>query len=305
MKNRSLVSIDDFSTDEILRILNLAEEFEKHPTSNLLEGKVIATLFFEPSTRTRLSFESAISRLGGKILGFADASVSSVSKGETLNDTIRTVSNYCDLIVMRHPIEGSARFASEIAPVPIINAGDGANQHPSQTLLDMYSIRKTQGTLDNLNIFMVGDLKYGRTVHSLMMAMSRWNTTFNFISPEELKMPDEFKLYLENLGLKYYEHTDFTDIISRADIIYMTRVQRERFSDPIEYEKVKNVYVLRNSMLKKTKHNMKILHPLPRVNEIHPDVDSNSKAYYFEQALNGVYTRQAILCSLLGIKIKA
>jgi aspartate carbamoyltransferase catalytic subunit len=305
MKNRSLVSIDDFSTDEIIRILDLAEEFEKHPTTNLLEGKVVATLFFEPSTRTRLSYESAISRLGGKILGFADASVSSVSKGETLNDTIRTVSNYCDLIVMRHPIEGSARFASEISSVPIINAGDGANQHPSQTLLDLYSIRKTQGKLDDLNIFMVGDLKYGRTVHSLMMAMSRWYTTFNFISPEELKMPDEFKLYLENLGLKYYEHTDFTDIISKADIIYMTRVQRERFSDPIEYEKVKNVYVLRNSMLKKTKPNMRILHPLPRVNEIHPDVDSNSKAYYFEQALNGVYTRQAILCSLLGIKIKA
>lgn len=302
MKNRSLVSIDDFSTEEILKILDLAEEFEKNKSSNLLAGKVIATLFFEPSTRTRLSFESAISRLGGRIVGFSDASVSSVSKGETLNDTIRTVSNYCDLIVMRHPIEGSARFASEVASVPVINAGDGANQHPSQTLLDLYSIRKTQGTLEGLNIFMVGDLKYGRTVHSLMMAMSRWNTTFNFISPEELAMPDEFKLYLNNLGLKYYEHTDFTDIISKADIIYMTRVQRERFSDPIEYEKVKNVYVLRNSMLKKTKHSMRILHPLPRVNEIHQDVDSNEKAYYFEQALNGVYTRQAILCSLLGIK---
>jgi aspartate carbamoyltransferase catalytic subunit len=302
MKNRSLVSIDDFSTDEILKILQLASEFEKEPTQKLLDGKVIATLFFEPSTRTRLSFESAISRLGGKIVGFADASNTSVSKGETLNDTIRTVSNYCDLIVMRHPIEGSARFASEIASVPIINAGDGANQHPSQTLLDLYSIKKTQGRLENLNIFLVGDLKYGRTVHSLMMAMSRWNATFNFISPEELKMPEEYKIYLENAGLKYYEHTDFTDIISKADIIYMTRVQRERFSDPIEYEKVKNVYVLRNSMLKNTKPNMRILHPLPRVNEIHTDVDVNPKAYYFEQALNGVYTRQAILCSLLGIK---
>ncbi len=302
MKSKSLVSIDDFSTEEILKILDLATEFEKEPTSRCLEGKVIATLFFEPSTRTRLSFESAISRLGGKIIGFSDASSSSVTKGETLNDTIRTVSNYCDLIVMRHPSEGSARFASEISGVPVINAGDGANQHPSQTLLDLFSIRKTQKTLDNLNIFMVGDLKYGRTVHSLMMAMSRWNTTFNFIAPEELKMPDEFKLYLDNLGLKYYEHNDFTDIISRADIIYMTRVQKERFSDPIEYEKVKNVYVLRDSMLKNTKPNMKILHPLPRVNEIHQDVDKNPKAYYFEQALNGVYTRQAILCSLLGIK---
>jgi aspartate carbamoyltransferase catalytic subunit len=302
MKNRSLVSIDDFSTDEIIRILDLTEEFEKQPTSRLLDGKVIATLFFEPSTRTRLSFESAISRLGGKIVGFSDAANSSVSKGETLNDTIRTVTNYCDLIVMRHPMEGSARFASEIAKVPVINAGDGANQHPSQTLLDLYSIRKTQGGLNNLNIFLVGDLKYGRTVHSLVMAMSRWNATFNFISPEELKMPDEIKLYLDNLGLKYYEHNDFTEIISKADIIYMTRVQKERFSDPIEYEKVKNVYVLRNSMLKNTKPNMRILHPLPRVNEIHHDVDSNTKAYYFEQALNGVYTRQAILCSLLGIK---
>jgi len=302
MKNRSLVSIDDFSTEEILSILDRAEGFAKQPVQKLLEGKVFATLFFEPSTRTRLSFESAISRLGGKIIGFSDASSSSVSKGETLNDTIRTVSNYCDLIVMRHPIEGSARFASEIATVPVINAGDGANQHPTQTLLDLYSIRKTQGSLDNLNVFLVGDLKYGRTVHSLVMAMSRWNATFNFIAPEELKMPDEFKLYLDNLGLKYYEHTDFTDIVSKADIIYMTRVQKERFSDPIEYEKVKNVYVLRNSMLKNTKPNMRILHPLPRVNEIHQDVDKNTKAYYFEQALNGVYTRQAILCLLLGIK---
>jgi len=301
MKNRSLVSIDDLSTDEILKILNLAGEFEKEPTRKLLEGKVIATLFFEPSTRTRLSFESAISRLGGKIVGFTDASSSSVSKGESLNDTIRTVTNYCDLIVMRHPIEGSARFASEIASVPVINAGDGANQHPTQTLLDLYSIRKTQGTLDNLNLFLVGDLKYGRTVHSLMMAMARWKTTFNFISPDELRMPDEYKLYLDNIGLKYYEHSDFTDIISKADIIYMTRVQKERFSDPIEYEKVKNVYVLRNSLLKNTKPNMKILHPLPRVNEINTDVDKNPKAYYFEQALNGVFTRQAILCSLLGI----
>lgn len=302
MKNKSLVSIDDLSTDEILRILDLAAEFEIKPVQNLLDKKVIATLFFEPSTRTRLSFESAINRLGGKVVGFSDATISSITKGETLNDTIRTVNNYCDLIVMRHPIEGSARFASEISTVPVINAGDGANQHPTQTLLDLYSIRKTQGTLKNLNIFMVGDLKYGRTVHSLMMAMSRWNATFNFISPEELKMPDEFKLYLENMGLKYYEHSDFTDIISRADIIYMTRVQRERFSDPMEYEKVKNIYVLRDEMLKNTKPNMRILHPLPRVNEIHINVDSNSKAYYFEQALNGVYTRQAILCTLLGIK---
>lgn len=302
MNKKSLVSIDDLSTEEMISILDLAEEFEKEPIQPILEGKVIATLFFEPSTRTRLSFESAISRLGGKIVGFTDASSSSVTKGETLNDTILTVNNYCDLIVMRHPIEGSARLASEIADVPVVNAGDGANQHPTQTLLDLYSIRKTQGSLDNLNIFLVGDLKYGRTVHSLLMAMSRWNTTFNFISPEELKMPVEYKLYLDGLGLKYYEHSDFTDIINEADIIYMTRVQKERFSDPMEYEKVKNVYVLRNSMLRHTRDNMRILHPLPRVNEIHTDVDNNSKSYYFQQALNGVYTRQAIITRLLNLK---
>ncbi|MDT8401563.1 MAG: aspartate carbamoyltransferase [Bacteroidales bacterium] len=302
MNKKSLVSIDDLSTDEMVSILDLAEEFEKQPSQTLLEGKVIATLFFEPSTRTRLSFESAISRLGGKIVGFTDASSSSVTKGETLNDTIRTVNNYCDMIVMRHPIEGSARLASEIADVPVINAGDGANQHPTQTMLDLFSIRKTQGRLDKLNIFLVGDLKYGRTVHSLLMAMSRWDTTFNFISPEELRMPVEYKLYLNKLGLKYYEHSDFTEIIKEADIIYMTRVQKERFSDPMEYEKVKNVYVLRNHMLSDTKENMKILHPLPRVNEIHTDVDVNEKSYYFQQALNGVYTRQAIITRLLNLK---
>jgi len=302
METRSLVSIDDLSTAEILKILKLAAAFEKNPVQDILRGKVVATLFFEPSTRTRLSFESAVNKLGGKIIGFTDSSTSSVTKGETLNDTIRTVNNYVDLIVMRHPIEGSARYASEISTVPVVNAGDGANQHPTQTLLDLYSILKTQGKLENLNICMVGDLKYGRTVHSLMMAMSRWNTSFNFVAPEELRMPDEYKLYLDNLGLKYRETTDLNSVLDKADIVYMTRVQKERFSDPIEYEKVKNAYVLHDYMLADTKPGMRILHPLPRVNEINPDVDSNVKAYYFEQALNGVFTRQAIICTLLGIK---
>jgi aspartate carbamoyltransferase catalytic subunit len=302
MVGKSLISINDYSKEEYLRILDLTAEFEKNPNQNLLLGYVVATLFFEPSTRTRLSFESAVNRLGGKILGFADAGVTSVTKGETLHDTIRMVQNYCDLIVMRHPLEGSARYASEVSNVPVINAGDGANQHPTQTLLDMYSIRKTQNKLDDLNIFLVGDLKYGRTVHSLLMAMSKFRTTFNFISPDELKMPNEYKLYLDSIGLRYYEHKDFTDIISHADIIYMTRVQKERFSDPIEYEKVKNAYVLRNNMLENTKDTVKILHPLPRVNEINEDVDENVKAYYFTQALNGVYTRMAIITSILGIK---
>jgi len=302
MKNRSLVSISDYSKEEILKILELAGEFEKQPHADLLKGKVIASLFFEPSTRTRLSFESAVQKLGGSIVGFSDSSSSSTTKGESLNDTIRTVSNYADLIVMRHPIEGSARFASEISGVPVVNAGDGANQHPTQTLLDLYSIKKTQGKLEDLNIFLVGDLKYGRTVHSLLEAMSMFNPTFNFISHEKLQMPKEYKLFLDKKGIKYYEHEQFTDIISRADIMYMTRVQRERFSDPIEYEKTKNTYVLRNEMLKNTKENLKILHPLPRVNEIHQSVDSNPKAYYFEQALNGVYTRQAIIAAIFGLK---
>ncbi len=301
MNHRNLVSINDFSKEEILRIVELAAEFENNPKPGLLNGKVIATLFFEPSTRTRLSFESAVNRLGGRIVGFTDASSSSTSKGESLKDTILTVNNYSDLIVMRHPLEGAALYASEVSSIPIVNAGDGANQHPTQTLLDLYSIKKTQGSLENMNIFLVGDLKYGRTVHSLLMAMSHFNATFNFISPPELRMPDEYKMHLDNLGLKYYEHSDFTDIISRADIVYMTRVQRERFSDPMEYEKVKNVYVLKKEMLENTKANMKVLHPLPRVNEISTDVDDSEKAYYFTQALNGVYTRQAIIASLLGL----
>ncbi len=301
LASKSLVSINDFSPDEIERILDMASRFEQSPPGKILDSKVIAALFFEPSTRTRLSFESAVNRLGGRIIGFAEAGTSSVSKGESLKDTVLTVSNYSDLIVMRHSIEGSARYASEISPVPVINAGDGSNQHPTQTLLDLYSIQKTQGTLDGLNIFMVGDLKYGRTVHSLLMALSNYNTTFNFISPTELRMPEEYKLFLEKKGIKYYEHDDFTEIISRADIVYMTRVQRERFSDPLEYEKVKNIYVLRKEMLANTKENLKILHPLPRVNEIDRDVDDSPKAYYFEQALNGVYVRQAIISSILDV----
>jgi len=303
MKKRDLISITDYSKEDYLRILELAADFEKNPNQRLLEGKVVASLFFEPSTRTRLSFETAINRLGGRIIGFSDAGSSSVSKGETFHDTIRMVSNYVDLIVMRHPFEGSSRYASEVANVPVINAGDGANQHPTQTLLDMYSILKTQGSLDNINIFMIGDLKYGRTVHSLLMAMSEFeNPTFNFIAPEELAMPEEYKLFLKEKGIRYFEHTEINDNINHADIIYMTRVQKERFMDPIEYEKVKNVYILRNSMLQNTKPNMRILHPLPRINEIHPDVDNNEKAYYFEQARNGVFTRQAIIAHILNLK---
>ncbi|MBP7781019.1 MAG: aspartate carbamoyltransferase [Paludibacteraceae bacterium] len=302
MTNKSLVSISDYSKDKILQILDRAAEFEKNPNQKILEGKVVATLFFEPSTRTRLSFETAVNRLGGRVIGFSDARTTSTTKGETLKDTITIVSNYADLIIMRHFIEGAARYASEISPVPIINAGDGANQHPTQTMLDLYSIKKTQGALDNLTITMVGDLKYGRTVHSLITAMAHFNPTFRFIAPKELELPKYYQAFCNEKGIKYEVIRDMNeDTIADADILYMTRVQKERFTDLFEYEKVKNVYILNNRMLEHTKPNLKILHPLPRVNEIAYEVDQNPKAYYFQQAKNGLYARQAVICDVLGL----
>ncbi len=304
MENRSLVTIAEHSKEKILYLLEMAREFEKKPNRSLLAEKIVATLFFEPSTRTRLSFETAANRLGAKVIGFTDPKVTSSSKGETLKDTIMMVSNYADIIVMRHFLEGAARYASEVTHVPIVNAGDGANQHPSQTMLDLYSIYKTQGTLENLNIYMVGDLKYGRTVHSLLMAMRHFNPTFHFIAPDELKMPEEYKIYCREHNIKYVEHTDFNeDVIADADILYMTRVQRERFTDLMEYERVKDIYILNKKMLDKSRTNLRILHPLPRVNEIAYDVDDSPKAYYIQQAQNGLYAREAILCDVLGITL--
>ena len=304
MEKHNFVTIADLSKEKIMYLIDLASEFEKHPNRELLKGKVVATLFYEPSTRTRLSFETAANRLGARVIGFSDAKASSVSKGETLKDTILMVSNYADVIAMRHKLEGAAKYASEVAPVPIINAGDGAHQHPSQCLLDLYSIFKTQGTLDNLNIYLVGDLKYGRTVHSLIMAMRHFNPTFHFVAPKELAMPNEYKIYCREHSIKFQEHTAFNEkVIADADIIYMTRVQKERFSDLMEYERVKNVYILRNDMLGNVKENMRILHPLPRVNEIAYDVDDNPHAYYIQQAQNGLYARQAIFSYCLGITL--
>lgn len=304
MNPNSLVSIDDLSEEQILQLLETARYFEEHPNHKILDGKVVATLFFEPSTRTRLSFETAVNRLGGRVIGFSDASTTSSSKGETLKDTIKMVSNYVDLIIMRHYLEGAARYATEVIDIPIINAGDGANQHPSQTMLDLYSILKTQGTLSNLTITMVGDLKYGRTVHSLLMAMKYFNPTFRFVACEELRMPREYIEFCKKQGIPYEEHSDFSrEVIDSSDIIYMTRVQRERFSDIMEYERVKDLYTLRNSMLDTSRNNLRILHPLPRVNEIATDVDDNPKAYYFEQARNGLFARQALICNALGLEV--
>lgn len=304
MGKHNFVTIADLSKEKILYMIKLAQEFEKHPNREILKGKVVATLFSEPSTRTRLSFETAANRLGARVIGFSDAKVTSATKGETLKDTILMVSNYADAIVMRHYIEGAAQYASEVAPIPIINAGDGAHQHPSQCMLDLYSIYKTQGTLENLNICLVGDLKYGRTVHSLIMAMRHFNPTFHFIAPKELAMPNEYKIYCKEHNIKYVEHTAFNEkIINEADILYMTRVQKERFSDLMEYEKVKNVYILKNDMLNNARDNMKILHPLPRVNEIEYEVDTNPHAYYIQQAQNGLYAREAIICDVLGLSM--
>ena len=302
LKGRNLISITDFSKEEYIEVLDIAEGFEANPKQHILSDKVVATLFFEPSTRTRLSFESAANQLGARIIGFSDPGGTSVQKGESLHDTIVMVSSYADLIVMRNPKEGSSRYASEVATVPVINAGDGANQHPTQRMLDLYSIRKTQGTLDNLNIALVGDLKYGRTVHSLVQAMCNFNATFHLVSPTELKLPSSVKMSIKDAGLKYYQYTDIRSIIPLADIIYMTRVQRERFPDPLEYERVKDSCILTADMLQGCKPNMRILHPLPRVNEITTDVDATPYAYYFQQAQNGVYVRQALMAAILGAK---
>lgn len=299
---KSLISLEELSKGEILELLRHASEFEKEPNRKILDGKVVATLFFEPSTRTRLSFETAVNRLGGRIIGFSDASTTSSTKGESLKDTIMMVSNYADLIIMRHYLEGAARYASEISPVPIINAGDGANQHPSQTMLDLYSIQKTQGRLDNLNIYLVGDLKFGRTVHSMLIAMRYFNPTFHFIAPNELKMPNIYKEFCKEHNMKFYEHSELSkEAIADADILYMTRVQKERFTDLMEYERVKDTFILRNDMLTDTKPNLRILHPLPRVNEIEQEIDTNPKAYYFQQAKNGLYVREALICNALNM----
>lgn len=300
-----LVSIKQLSSDDIIRILDRAELFEQNPNRDFLEGKVVATLFFEPSTRTRLSFETAVVRLGGRVIGFSDAATSSSSKGETLKDTISMVANYADLIIMRHYLEGAALYASELQRVPIVNAGDGANQHPSQTLLDLYSIRKTQGTLYNQTVVMVGDLKYGRTIHSLIEGLSHFNPKFIFVAPNELRLPQEYRDFCDAHGISYVETTQFDEeIISQADILYMTRVQRERFADLEEYERVKLVYVLNKSMLECSKDNLRVLHPLPRVGEIAQDVDDSPKAYYVQQAQNGLYVRQSIICEVLNIDVK-
>jgi aspartate carbamoyltransferase catalytic subunit len=296
-KNRSIISIKDISKQEILYILKTIGNLKTKPRPNLLSGKIMASLFFEPSTRTRLSTEAAMLKLGGQVIGFADPAV---KKKDSLYDTVKIISGYADVIAIRHYFEGAAQLASEASEIPVINCGDGSNQHPTQTLLDLFTIQETQKKINKLHVAMVGDLKYGRTVHSMSSALTHFNARLYFVAPESLQMPQEVLNELKVKGIKYSLHENISDVVKKVDILYMTRIQEERFPDKFEYEKVKNVYVLKPSMLKGVKQTMKILHPLPRVNEIDMALDTSRHAHYFQQAQNGLYTRQAILGLILG-----
>ena len=299
----NLISLRDLSKEQILHVLKIAEKLALMPDEQklqLLKGKVIGTLFYEPSTRTRLSFQSAAARLGATPIGFSDPASTSSTKGESLFDTIKMVEQYVDLIVIRHPFDGAARLAADATKKPVINAGDGANQHPTQTLLDLYTMQQTQGKLEKLKVAMVGDLKYGRTVHSLALALGHFNAEIFFVAPESMRIPDHYLEELKKKNIRYTETDNVEEIIPELDILYMTRIQKERFPDPLEYEAMKKIYILRKAMFSKAKSNLKILHPLPRVNEIATEMDSTPYAYYFQQAGNGIPVRQAVLTLLLG-----
>ncbi|MDD1741961.1 MAG: aspartate carbamoyltransferase [Methanotrichaceae archaeon] len=300
-KKRHVLSMREFSRDEIDSVLALASSLEPYARgkrSDMLEGKILALLFFEPSTRTRMSFETAMKRLGGSTINLGSAEASSVAKGESLADTVRVLGGYADAIVIRHPKEGSARLAAEFSPVPVLNAGDGAGHHPTQTLLDLYTIMK-ESRLDDISIALVGDLKYGRTVHSLAYALSLYGADINLISPPTLRMPEAIKADLSSKGTLVYETTDLTEVIEQVDVLYMTRIQRERFPDPLEYQKVARSYRITPEFLAKAKKNLIVMHPLPRVDEITPEVDATPYARYFQQSFYGVPIRMALLKLLM------
>ena len=305
MKNKHLIDIKDFSKKEIDDLIKVANDIidNRDKYSHKCDDKILATLFFEPSTRTRLSFESAMLRLGGKVLGFSEASSSSTAKGESLGDTIRVVGGYADIIAMRHPKEGAPTVAIKNSIVPIINAGDGGHNHPTQTLTDLLTISREKGRLDNLTIGLCGDLKFGRTVHSLITAMTRYkNIKFILISPKELRLPDYMKEILDNKSIEYIETNNIEEYMSELDVLYMTRVQKERFFNEEDYLRLKDYYILTKDKLKKAKKDLIILHPLPRVTEISKEVDDDKRAKYFEQAYNGVYIRMALILKLLEVK---
>ncbi|WP_163470119.1 aspartate carbamoyltransferase [Fusobacterium sp. IOR10] len=298
----SIISIKNFTKNEILEILNKANSLKNFPQQNLIENKIVATLFFEPSTRTRLSFTSASFKIGGKVLGFDSPDATSLKKGESLRDTIKVIEGYSDVIIMRHLRDGAAKFAKDISTVPIINAGDGSNEHPSQTLLDLYTIKDKLKNIDNLTTAFVGDLKYGRTVHSLTEALSKFSgQKFYFIAPDEIQIPSEIRKILDSKNIPYELLSDYKAILKEVDVLYMTRIQRERFENPDLYERVKNSFeISKNIILGNCKESMIILHPLPRVNEINIDLDDTKHAVYFEQAKNGVQIREAMIGIALG-----
>lgn len=299
MKN--IISLRDLEKKDILRILDVTERLEKNPQPELLKDKIVSALFFEPSTRTRLSFYSAAQRLGARVLGFDSPDATSLKKGESLMDTVRMAEAYSDVIVMRHPLDGAPRLAAEATVRPVINAGDGSNQHPSQTLLDLYTIKKQFGDLEGKKIAFVGDLKYGRTVHSLSKALSHFNAEMYFVAPDSLQMPEYILEDLDRSGIKYHVLEDFRDILQEIDVFYMTRIQGERFPDEEEYEKVKGIYIInKENIVGRCKEDMIIMHPLPRVDEISPDLDRTKHALYFRQAANGVPVRMAMLAIVLG-----
>ncbi|MEM2105009.1 MAG: aspartate carbamoyltransferase [Candidatus Bathyarchaeia archaeon] len=300
-QGRDIISIKDFSREEIDYILKIAQAMEPIAAkgSDMLKGKILATLFFEPSTRTRLSFEAAMHKLGGSTIGFAEAEIASVKKGENLADTIRTVENYADVIAVRHPLEGAARLAAEFAKIPVINGGSGAEEHPTQALLDLYTIKKEKGKIDGLKIAFVGDLRYGRTVHSLAYALSLYNIELYLISPETLKMRREVLQTIKE-RIPVTEKTGLEKIIPQVDVLYVTRIQKERFPDPAEYAKVKGSYKIDLKTLSDAKKDLIILHPLPRVDEIASEVDNTSYARYFQQVWNGIVARMALLALILG-----
>ena len=304
LKGKDILDGAQFTRDEIERIMAVAEDFRKTlqdtPSLDLMKGYVLAALFFEPSTRTRLSFETAMHRLGGNVVGFSSAESSSTAKGETLADTIRTVDQYADIIAMRHPQIGSAKEAAAVANAPVLNGGDGAGQHPTQALLDLYTIRHERGKVDGTTIVLCGDLKNGRTVHAGVEVYKHYSCKLVMVAPEQLKMPADLVARLRRHGVQVEETTNLEAALAQGDVLYMTRIQKERFADPAEYERLKGSYILTREMIERIKPDLTVLHPLPRVNEITADVDSLSNAAYFRQVRNGVYTRMALIALVMG-----
>lgn len=301
---QDIISVKQFDRETLSYIFNVADEMrsmaERFGKANLLEGKILANLFYEPSTRTSSSFQAAMLRLGGRVIPINEVTYSSVTKGESLPDTVRTLECYCDVIVLRHPEVGAAATAARYAHKPVINAGDGVGEHPTQALLDLYTVRRELNVLDGLHVAMVGDLKYGRTVHSLTRLLSMYDTTFSFVSPEQLRLPEELLNEVKEHGLPFRETEDVHDIIADVDVLYVTRVQRERFADQAEYEAVKDFYVIDPELMSKAKDEMIVMHPLPRVHEISYQIDDDPRAAYFRQMENGLYIRMALLAAVLG-----